>query len=377
MAVNSHHSPPLRQTFTNTLSAIGYFESSPTLAIAVSGGADSMALLLLAHEWAEKEKGRVIALTVDHGLRPASQAEAAQVSTWCKTRDIEHHILTAPKDWHPETGIQQKARELRYDLLTSWCKKNRVLHLLTAHHAGDQTETLLFRLARGSFIEGLACIPTVSLRDGVRLIRPLLGFSKIDLYHYLSAENQPWIDDPSNQNPLYTRNRVRAYLSDLPHDTDARVHALTQSLATIRHQLDHRLVKDLCACVDIFSTGHALLKETPFRILHHSQAMKVLSALVQTIGRLKTQPRSEKILLLYHDLLDPTRKRRRALGGCEFFYLKRNHIWRVELSKNRSHISSNTPLKPLAGQAFLGLNGDQFLSHQSVGKIGGGFVKSN
>ena len=104
------------------------------LAVAVSGGSDSLALLLLAHNFAQKNKGRLIALTVDHGLRPESKDEALKVQTWAKEKEIEHVIL----EWQgekPQSRLQEKAREARYTLLTNWCKENGVEHLLLGHHA--------------------------------------------------------------------------------------------------------------------------------------------------------------------------------------------------------------------------------------------------
>src|SRR5512144_2076204 len=112
------------------------FESSPHLAVAVSGGADSMALGLLAHDWAVARGGRVTALTVDHGLRPASAKEAAQVGSWMSACGIEHHILCWPGA-KPASAVQNAARVARYRLLRQWCRQAGVLHLVLGHHADD------------------------------------------------------------------------------------------------------------------------------------------------------------------------------------------------------------------------------------------------
>ncbi|MBM4438672.1 MAG: tRNA lysidine(34) synthetase TilS, partial [Actinobacteria bacterium] len=128
------------------------------VAVAVSGGADSLALTLLADEWARRTGRSIAALTVDHGLRPDSAAEASQVGAWLAAARIRHEVLR----WEgqkPRSGIHAAAREARYRMLTSWCRENDVRDLLLAHHRDDQSETFLMRLARGSGPDGLAAMP--------------------------------------------------------------------------------------------------------------------------------------------------------------------------------------------------------------------------
>jgi tRNA(Ile)-lysidine synthase len=130
--------------FAAGLAAIGGFEKRPLVAVAVSGGPDSMALVLLADRWARMQGGRAWGLTVDHGLRRDSADEARTVACWLGARAIPHEILP----WEgakPAGGIQEAAREARYGLLTAWCRSRGCLHLLAAHHREDQIETHLIR----------------------------------------------------------------------------------------------------------------------------------------------------------------------------------------------------------------------------------------
>ena len=194
------------------------------LAVAVSGGADSLALLLLAQAYAKEKGGHIVALTVDHGLRPASKEEAQQVQRWAQTRGIEHVILTWEGD-KPTSHLQEKARTARYELLTQWCKKNGVSTLLLAHHREDQEETFWLRLTCGSGLEGLTGMKQRTMKEGITILRPLLGFPKERLKATLQAEKQPWIDDPSNQSEKFFRGRfgmttttVRSVLPFLPPD---------------------------------------------------------------------------------------------------------------------------------------------------------------
>ena len=183
------------------------------LALAVSGGPDSMALLALA---ATEFPGRIAALTVDHRLRPAAATEAATVAACCVERGIPHATLAWRGD-KPATGIQSAAREARYTLMAEWCAANGYTLLLTAHHADDQAETLLMRLARGSGSAGLAGIrPTRALGHGVTLVRPLLSRRRAELAAIASATGWPLADDPSNRDPHYSRTAARALLAATP-----------------------------------------------------------------------------------------------------------------------------------------------------------------
>lgn len=181
------------------------------IALAVSGGSDSMALLRLALQWSNPS-AKISVLTVDHGLRPEAAAEAAKVAEWCTLLGLEHHML----QWEgtkPATGLQAKARIARYDLLWNWCKANQVRFLLTGHTMDDQAETVLMRQARTDTAESLAGIWQTADWNGVKLFRPLLGQSRADLRAYLTGLGQPWIDDPSNLDRRFERVRARQTLA--------------------------------------------------------------------------------------------------------------------------------------------------------------------
>jgi tRNA(Ile)-lysidine synthase len=182
------------------------------IAVAVSGGSDSMALLRLAGQWS-RHLIKISVLTVDHGLRPEAAAEAMKVAEWCALLDLEHHTLR----WEgtkPKTGLQAKARAARYDLLSKWCKANDVAVLLTGHTLDDQAETVLMRQQRTDTAESLAGIWETAVWDGVKVFRPLLGQSRADLRAYLVSHRQPWMEDPSNSDTRFERVRVRQTLAD-------------------------------------------------------------------------------------------------------------------------------------------------------------------
>lgn len=295
---------------------LGPFEHAPVLAIAVSGGADSMALLLMVHAWAQARQGRAVALTVDHGLRRGSAEEARQVAAWCTMRHIEHHTLTWEKKSSPalkDEGnkiTQADAREARYQLLVDWCHAQGVLHLLTAHHRDDQAETLCFRLARGSGIEGLAGMAMLSDRQGVRLLRPLLGIPKQALQAYLAKQGQDWIEDASNQTSVYTRNVIRRALRHSPETVLQHAAELMQRLGNIRNILNNKEASYLTKYAFLYPEGYGELHPDMFEHVPPGIALPALGSFITALNGETQPPRSDTLERLYKDLRSNTPKRR-------------------------------------------------------------------
>ena len=178
--------------------------------VAVSGGPDSLALLLLA---AAARPGLVEAASVDHGLRPGSRSEAEMVAALCERSAVHHSILTIAWPELPERNLQARAREARYELLGSWALERGLTAIATAHHLDDQAETLLMRLARGAGIGGLGSVRARRpLAKGVQLVRPLLGWRKAELAELAAAAGVEPVDDPSNRDPRHDRVRMREWL---------------------------------------------------------------------------------------------------------------------------------------------------------------------
>jgi tRNA(Ile)-lysidine synthase len=240
--------------FAGLMEACGPFERHPHIAVAVSGGADSLALMHLLKAWTAARQGRLTALTVDHGLRPDSAAEARTVAEWAKAAGIEHHILNWTGD-KPQSGLQAAAREARYGLLGAWCRAAQVLHLATAHQLDDQRETVAMRQARGGGDQaGLAGMSLISNREGVRLLRPLLGVPGTDLRRYLTASGVSWIEDPSNRQERFERIRWRQGLEG-PLPTPTEIRGWGEQRAR-----DEEAVADLLIrSADIHPAGHVLI----------------------------------------------------------------------------------------------------------------------
>jgi len=195
--------------FAPLMAPFAPFEKHAVLAVAVSGGRDSLALALLAHEWARARDGGIVALIVDHGLRAEASREAAATRALLARHGIEAAIL----HWSgakPSHGVQEAARAARYDLLFESCRERGILHLLVAHHADDQAETIAMRAARGSGVDGLAGMAALVERRHARLLRPLLTVPRARLTATLEALGIAWVDDPSNADPRFERVRVRS-----------------------------------------------------------------------------------------------------------------------------------------------------------------------
>src|SRR3982075_2752524 len=185
----------------------------PAIVLAVSGGPDSIALMWLAARWrrALARGPRLIAVTVDHGLRSEAAREARDVKRLARTLDLPHCTVrwTGAK---PKTGLPAAARAARYRLLAQAARASGATHILTAHTRDDQAETLLMRLLRGSGIAGLAAMARQSERDGVLLARPFLHVSKSQLIATLKKAKRAFADDPTNRDPSFTRPRLRTLM---------------------------------------------------------------------------------------------------------------------------------------------------------------------
>lgn len=201
------------------------------IGLAVSGGPDSMAMLKLA---AEAFPGRVEAATVDHGLRASAAAEAALVASLCARLGVPHYV--AKVSVAPGASVQAAAREARYAALLDWCRDRGLAVLMTAHHADDQAETLLMRLARGAGLAGLAGIRSSREQGGVRIVRPLLGWRKAELSAALDGEAVA--QDPSNDDARHDRTHVRRWLAEGDRFDPLRLAATAHYLAEAEAALD-------------------------------------------------------------------------------------------------------------------------------------------
>ena len=197
--------------FDNILNKNYLFEKNPQIAVAVSGGPDSMALVFLLHNWILLKKGTLIALIVDHQLRINSNKEAKITKIYLDKHKIKSKILKVNKNYIKKKTMNE-ARRNRFDKILNFCNKKKILHLFIAHHYDDNLETFLLRKVGGSNFEGLNSIKDKVIRSNLQILRPLLFFNKEQIFNYNSKNNIEYINDPSNKNTNYTRTIVRNLL---------------------------------------------------------------------------------------------------------------------------------------------------------------------
>ena len=281
------------------------------IAVGVSGGADSLALVIKLAEIGK----RVVALTVDHALRKESRIEAEYVAKIMFEHGIEHHILTWNEE-KPKKGIEEAARRARYGLLFDFCKLNNIGILAVGHHLRDQAETFLLRLQRGSGVFGLSCMQPISLRDGVKIIRPQLDMSPEDLKTYLLAKNIKWIEDPMNDDIDFARVRIRKFLPELKKIgiDEKRLSDTAKILANTRCFIQRQ--------VDVFVENNvrwwggiaASLSWNKLKDLDMEVSMPVLGQLLQEIGDADYYPEAVELARV---LTETDKFKGCTLGKCE------------------------------------------------------------
>lgn len=298
--------------FAALLAPLGPFEPAPLLACAVSGGADSLALLLLALEWARAREGEVLALTVDHGLRPEAAEEARYVGRVASQLGARHRTLV----WHAgRPGVlQAEARAARLRLLTKACRQEGCLHLLLAHHHDDQLETLLLRLSRRSDLDGLAAMAPQRRFAGTRLLRPLLNIPKRRLEATLAAAGLTWIEDPSNRDLRHERVKLRAFLSR-PEAPRRELHETAAVLGRLRSWSEQALADWMGGGLAFCPGGYALMDRQVMELAPEPLALRVLSRVLQAVGGKDYPPRGRSLLRL-RALLRAPEPKASTLGGC-------------------------------------------------------------
>lgn len=263
-----------------------------TLGIAVSGGPDSLALLLLAHA---ALPGRIVAATVDHGLRPANAEEAAMVAALCGRLAVPH--TTLPVSLAPG-NVQAEARAARYAALSEWMGQHEIAALATAHHADDQAETLLLRLNRGSGVAGLAGVRARGQVPGTRLplVRPLLGWRRAELGQVVAAAGLVAADDPSNRDDRFDRARLRKALTEADWIDVAALAASAAHLADADAALDWAAVREWQECVTRAPLGLTYRPQAPRAV-----ALRVLAQIVTELDG--EAPRGSAVARLFDSLV--------------------------------------------------------------------------
>lgn len=292
--------------FRPWLDRLGPFEEWPHIAVAVSGGADSLATAWLAQGWVQARRGRCTALIVDHGLRSESGAEAGLTLTRLEQIGMVGRVLPL-HGLAPGPAVAERARNARYAALEAACAELGILHLLLGHHACDQAETVAMRLLRASGPDGLAGMAALRETARVRLLRPLLTVPPVRLRATLQAAHVAWIEDPSNRDTNSLRNRLREERGDPDGVGPATAAAVAAAAAHGRQ----RAAKE--AATAAWLGRHARLHEMGYAVLDAlPQTPEPLAALLRIVAGAARPPRTDAVARW---LAQP---RAATLGGVAF-----------------------------------------------------------
>lgn len=296
------------------------------VAVAVSGGIDSVTLLMLLWQWQQLRHPDIhlISLTVDHRLRLPSAEEARYVQELSVALGVEHHTFVWQHDDVSHlSNLEAVAREKRYEFLVDFCHRQGVEYLCLAHHRQDQAENVLIRLFRGSGIEGLSSMQPIRSMYGINFVRPLLDDFKEDLEYFLVANHIKWYEDETNSTGEFLRNKIRRFLQGLPNSREI-VQKINTSVTHINHarELMETQLHDLRGQLyryhpaqHYYQLFRPIMRDTPEDLLTH-----VLAEMLMTLNGSYYKPRRESLLHLLQLMLQPQPPKHFTLGGCMFSY---------------------------------------------------------
>jgi tRNA(Ile)-lysidine synthase len=291
-------------------------------AAAVSGGGDSVALMLLLSAWAKaQDRPQPVVLHVDHGLRPGSQKDAEQVAKLARAVGLKPHVLVW-KEKKPKSDIEAEARAARYGLMGRWCTEHEIPALYVGHTLEDQAETFLLRLARGSGLDGLAGMQPLGPLPvpefaGIKLARPLLDVTRSELRDFLQSRKVGWVEDPMNADPKFSRSRIRAAWPQLAELglSSPRIADAARHLSRARAVLDGLTGGFLQRGVRFAEAG-AWLDTLRLKMLPREVGLRALAAVLSRVSGEEYRPRFESLERLFDSIVGGTLGGGATLHGC-------------------------------------------------------------
>jgi tRNA(Ile)-lysidine synthase len=289
--------------------------------VAVSGGSDSLSLAILLKEFCDCYNIKLMAVTIDHQMRPESSSEAKNLQKELLKLGINHKILISNLTNQPKSNIEANLRQMRYDLLYQYCQENNLKFLFLGHQRDDVAENFLIRLFRGSGIDGLSAINEISDFKEITLIRPLLDFSKSELEQYLKEQKVEWFEDLSNQDDKFLRNKIRKFLSQLPeHDLIIqRIKSTAKQLTQSKKIIDDLIIKQAKEILEFKAGGYFLLNYKKLAASDQNLALKILALVLIEVSGDVYKPRLTKLTNFYNWVIDEGLKdnhKARSFYGC-------------------------------------------------------------
>jgi tRNA(Ile)-lysidine synthase len=266
------------------------------MAVAVSGGCDSLALTFLLQQFCNQSNIELFAITVDHRMRPESTKEALQLNLLLSKNKINHTIINLKQDSLPTSNIESRLRELRYKALDDFCKQYSINHLVVGHQLDDIAENFLIRLFRGSDLDGLSPISSISNFAKLIILRPLLDFRKTQLQDFLQNRQISWFEDGSNNDERFLRNKIRNFLhsfSDYP-DISRRIAQTSINIGEIRSRYDEELLQYASQLL-IYQDCSFLLQKSYLNKIPQQILLKILALVLIELSQKNYKPRKIKL----------------------------------------------------------------------------------
>nr|WP_281356589.1 tRNA lysidine(34) synthetase TilS [Sulfitobacter algicola] len=308
------------------------------VAVAVSGGSDSMALLHLMAQYSARTGVFLQSVTVDHRLRKGAADEAEMVGRAAAKLGVPHHIL-GWDDWDGRGNLQSQARQARYDLIGQWAQDNQILHVALAHTLDDQAETVLMRLARGSGVDGLSGMHPMRQHGPVAWLRPLLWAKRQELRDYLTGIDQPWADDPSNTDDRFDRVKARqimGLLADLGLTQD-RLAQTASHMAQARYALEIA-TQDLARRIVTLRAGNVVFQQNDFLDAPGELRDRLLAHGLGWVSRQFYKPRYKAL----SQVVDAVRNGQQSVLHGALIIPKKGQIWITREFKAVSDLRCST-----------------------------------
>ncbi|MCX7888736.1 MAG: tRNA lysidine(34) synthetase TilS [Rhodobacteraceae bacterium] len=283
-----------------------------TIGVAVSGGGDSTALLILLDDWRREGGPGLAAVTVDHGLRPEAAAEAAGVAQLCARLGVPHDILRW--HWDGQGNLPDAARRGRRDLIAGWARERGIASVALAHTADDQAETVLMRLARGSGVDGLSAMAAARRAGGIVWLRPLLAARRAVLRRFLADRGAGWAEDPTNDDPAYDRVKARAMLEALaPLGVTVEGLCATAGWMRLAREVLEGAAADLARRAVRADRGDVLIARDDLLAAPAETRQRLMAGMLMWVAGLAYRPRHEALERLMRAV---AAGRAATLAGC-------------------------------------------------------------
>jgi tRNA(Ile)-lysidine synthase len=310
--------------FSNKIETIFLEKNLPKkIAVAVSGGSDSLALTLLLKEFCATKKIKLFAISVDHKMRQNSSKELLELGKILQQQKISHQILEVETQKIPQKNIEANLRQARYNLLYEFCLKNKIGFLFLGHQLDDVAENFLIRLFRGSGLDGLSTISEISQHKKIKLVRPFLDFNKSDLKDFLTAQKIEWFEDESNADEKFLRNKIRNFFSTFEEKNliQKRVKSACDEISQMRDLFDKIMLKSakklLKKVLNEKNQVSFLIDFKRLKKTDEKTALKILALLAMEVSQQNYKPRLKDLKNFYEYLRANQKIKPRNFYGCQ------------------------------------------------------------